>query len=199
MAKLQDLTGRKFYSLTIVSKANGNVGGSAKWNCLCECGNTCVTDSKTLKRGDKKSCGCGKSKYLESIKGKGLKVENKREYDIHKNMKSRCFNKSNKSYPAYGGRGITVCKEWLSFSGFMNDMGKCPDGYSLERIDVNNGYCKDNCKWIPLSEQVYNRRDTIKIDVDGEMIPALKLAREKGLDYQFVRRLAKKGLKLSSI
>lgn len=199
MAKLQDLTGQKFYSLTIISKADGNVGGSARWNCLCECGNTCITDSKTLKRGDKKSCGCRIIKHLESIRGKGLKVENKKEYDIHRNMKSRCFNEKNKVYNSYGGRGITVCEEWLSFSGFIKDMGKCPDGYSLERIDVNGNYCLENCKWIPISEQNLNKQGTIKIEVDGEMIPVMKLSREKDIPYSTLSNLAKKGYKLSSI
>lgn len=80
-------------------------------------------------------------------------------WSVWMGMKQRCFNKNNKSYKYYGGRGITVCDRWLeSLSNFVEDMGERPEGYTLERINVNGDYCPDNCKWASWSEQMRNRR-----------------------------------------
>jgi hypothetical protein len=75
-------------------------------------------------------------------------------------MKSRCYNKNNPDYHYYGGRGVIVCKEWLSsFEDFYQDMGPKPKlGYSLDRINNNKNYSPDNCKWSTWTEQANNRR-----------------------------------------
>lgn len=74
-------------------------------------------------------------------------------------MKDRCYNPNNAMYPHYGGRGLTVCPEWVnSFDCFHADMGDAPEGKSLDRIDNDKGYSKDNCKWSTPSEQTKNRR-----------------------------------------
>lgn len=74
-------------------------------------------------------------------------------------MKSRCQRKTDSAYNNYGGRGIKVCKKWQTFEGFFEDMGLCPEGYSIERIDNDGDYKKSNCKWIPRLDQNLNRRD----------------------------------------
>jgi hypothetical protein len=74
-------------------------------------------------------------------------------------MKTRCYNPNATHYEAYGGRGIKVSAEWLdSFQNFFADMGPCPEGMSLDRIDVNGDYCKDNCRWTTMSVQAFNTR-----------------------------------------
>jgi len=81
------------------------------------------------------------------------------EYSSWFNMKQRCFNKNNVRYKDYGGRGITVCDRWKnSFENFYNDMGERKEGFSLDRIDNNKGYYKENCRWSDNIEQGRNRR-----------------------------------------
>lgn len=81
-----------------------------------------------------------------------------RTYRCWRAMKDRCKNKSHRFFKNYGGRGISVDKEWMQFENFYRDMGECPEGYSLDRIDVNGGYCKSNCRWANASTQGFNTR-----------------------------------------
>ena len=82
-------------------------------------------------------------------------------------MKQRCLNPSCKSYSDYGGRGITVCDRWLSFTNFLADMGNPPKGQTIERIDNNSGYSPDNCKFVTRVQQQNNRRVNRVLTVDG--------------------------------
>lgn len=91
-------------------------------------------------------------------------------YKTWDNMKQRCFNKGNKGYSNYGGRGIGVCKRWMSFENFLEDMGKKPKGMSIERRNNNRGYSLENCYWATQSEQSRNRRNTRKITFQGKTL-----------------------------
>lgn len=81
-----------------------------------------------------------------------------KEYKAWSHMLDRCRNKRCKSYPSYGGRGITVCNEWNSYTKFYKDMGSCPNKYSLDRINNDGNYEPSNCKWSTASDQLSNRR-----------------------------------------
>jgi hypothetical protein len=115
-------------------------------------------------------------------------------YHIWASMKARCLDINNKHYKDYGGRGITFDPRWNNFIEFLDDLGECPKGYSIERIDVNGNYCKDNCKYIPMVEQSNNRRDTVKISVDGKDISLRDWCKVNNVPYHRIyARLFKLG------
>ena len=73
-------------------------------------------------------------------------------------MKMRCYNEKSSGYKYYGGRGIQICDRWLeSYENFLADMGERPTGKSLDRIDTDGNYCKENCRWATNKEQGRNR------------------------------------------
>lgn len=113
-------------------------------------------------------------------------------------MKRRCLNKNEKSYERYGGRGITVCDEWLDFQVFAKDMGPSFEtGLSLERIDNDKGYSKDNCKWIPVSEQARNKRSVKLYEYKGEKVPIVHIEKELGFkDGTLYTRVVRMGMSL---
>lgn len=81
-------------------------------------------------------------------------------YGSWDSMKGRCLNAHDPNYHRYGGRGVTVCVEWLTFENFLADMGIRPVGTSLDRIDVNGNYEPGNCRWADSKTQARNRRDS---------------------------------------
>lgn len=110
----------------------------------------------------------------------------KREYTSWVMMRQRCFNKNEKDYNQYGGRGITVCDNWLSFDNFLRDMGKRPEGMSIERKNVNKGYYKDNCIWASSKTQAMNRRSNHIVIYKGVSQPLMKLCEKLSINYSLV-------------
>ncbi len=90
-----------------------------------------------------------------------------KEYRIWSGMMQRCYNKKSISYINYGARGIFVCKRWHDLNNFIKDMGECPKGKTLERINNNNWYSPQNCKWATMKEQCRNRRNTRLVMING--------------------------------
>jgi hypothetical protein len=84
-------------------------------------------------------------------------------------MKRRCLDPKHPEYYNYGGRGITVCEKWLSFDEFIEEMGYRPDGRTIDRIDNNLGYYKENCRWATQNQQNYNRNKSFVI-FNGEKV-----------------------------
>ena len=173
MSKFVDLTGQKFGRLTVIERAE-NKGKHLLWRCKCDCGEICLAAGTHLKSGSKQSCGC---LLREHAKGLSKKVNvthglsESRIYRTYISMKQRCYNPNIKSYKDYGGRGITVCAEWLNdFSAFYEwaMANGYADDLTIDRKDVNGNYEPSNCRWATRKEQNNNKRNNKEITYKGE-------------------------------
>ena len=178
--KLPIPVGEQFGFLTVLREAQGQ-----KWTtmveCQCVCGAVVVKRLASLrshvKAGVKPSCGCRGDPTHGEIQKHGHRS---RPYRIWVGMKNRCNNPKNKDFKNYGARGIKVSDDWETFNGFWKDM---KSGYSedrsIDRIDPNKGYCKENCRWATTEEQAYNKRLTIKDN--GQTLK--EISQETGVSY----------------
>lgn len=184
MPKLNDLTGMKFGRWTVISLASRGSGRTvAKWNVACECGSTSSSlEGGTLRDGKSKSCGCLKDE-LHTKHGGAKQSGWTREYRSWMAMKTRCNNPNHRSYHNYGGRGIKVCGRRLkSFNNFLEDMGLRPTPkHSLDRVDNNGNYCKENCRWATYKEQCNNTRKNVWVSAFGETKTVAQWAAEIGV------------------
>lgn len=165
VSKKLDLIGKKYGRLVVLDEAEPYVHPSGqkmrRWVCQCDCGDSDFTIVRQggLVSGDTKSCGC-LQKELISKRSKTHGMSNSKIYEVWCSMKKRCTNKKNKDYEHYGGRGITVCDSWLNcFETFCEDMGDTyKEGLELDRLDNEQGYSKDNCRWVTRSVNMRNQR-----------------------------------------
>jgi len=163
---VKNLVGNKYNRLTVLSfdrKEKKNNHNRYYWNCQCDCGNIVSLNVDNFKRGLSQSCGCfHKEQVIENrTTHGGVGTE---EYGIWEGVKDRCLNSNNRAYSRYGGRGITISKEWLDYAVFIQDIGKRPSkDYSIDRIDNNLGYQNGNCKWSTRIEQNRNKRNNVII------------------------------------
>lgn len=155
--RAKDRIGRKYGLMRITGVfTKENIKGAFA-RCICDCGNNGVTKVASLVNGHTKSCGCLQPLTVSKLFTKHGKNKEK-IYRVWSNMITRCTNKKHISYKNYGGRGITVCSEWLDFNTFYKDMGDPPAGLTIDRIKNDQGYSKENCKWSTRSEQIMNSR-----------------------------------------
>lgn len=185
-----NLVGQIFGDLTVVAKY-GRQGTGMLWTCTCTCGTEIQVRTEKLRMGRKTSCGCKSRVGRPPLHGKyGTRI-----YKIWESMKQRCFNENHKSYADYGGRGITVCKEWVdSFDRFYADMGEPPsETHTLDRRDNDGSYSPGNCRWATTEEQHLNRSDNSYLTLNGVTKTQAEWSRITGLSRLTIQQRRKRG------
>jgi len=185
--KKKDHTGERFGILTAVKRIP-NLGKKTEYLCVCDCGNETTTTGSNLVSGHIKSCVC-----LSERHGKARK---ERLYTIWVGMKQRCRDKNSASYSYYGGRGITVCDEWIDdymvfrkwafANGYTDDL-------SIDRINGNGNYCPDNCRWLNKKMQNNNLSSNRIFEHNGKRMTMAELAECLGISYQTLKHRLDRG------
>lgn len=174
MRRFDNLIGQKFGRLEVLSRDDDSISASGRhrvrWLCQCDCGNTVSVLSDNLKRGKTTSCGCFRVENTKRIKSTHGDTQS-RLYGIWCAMKSRCTNENNAAYKDYGGRGITVCDEWMhnydAFKSWAIGNGYS-DNLTIDRIDNDESYSPSNCRWVDGVAQANNRRSNRLLTLNGE-------------------------------
>ena len=162
-ASIEGLIGKTINLLTLLKESDVRLAQKTKRYgvFLCKCGNQTIQTIYDWTNGGAKSCGCLKKNNGQKKHG----MSKSKDYISYQGIKSRCLNPNHGDYKNYGGRGVKLCDKWLTFEGFIDDMGLRQDTAlkdpTIERIDVDGDYCKDNCIWIERKEQAKNKRQII--------------------------------------
>jgi len=202
--RFQDLTGWTFGRWHVLYRADARRNcPQVLWWCRCECGTERAVLSGSLKNGASRSCGCWNREVLLArwrTHGKSGSLNNGfqdrvPEYNAWAAMKDRCLNPKNAGFHNYGGRGITVCERWRSsFETFLNDMGGKPSPrHTLDRLDNDGPYCKENCRWATRQEQMNNVRYNHLLTLNGETQTMAEWSRRLGIPYATLKDRLRRG------
>ena len=161
MGKFIDLSGQIFARLTVMGRSDIHRASGVLWKCSCSCGGVAVVDSLKLRTGHTTSCGCHQREVFSRLTHGQSKAKT-RTYRTWKEMRQRCLNPNNDKWRWYGGRGISICREWDKFEVFWADMGDRPEGKTIDRIDSDGNYEKSNCRWATPTEQATTNRGVFR-------------------------------------
>lgn len=194
MAKCKDLTGIRYGRLTVVRRVENAKGGSSRWLCRCDCGEERIHTAGTLNYGVVLSCGClGKEARLRSNMSHG--GSKTKLYRVWNSMKDRCFRETCSGFKHYGGRGISVCAEWLDYQTFhdwaMSSGYK--EGLSIDRIDVNGNYAPSNCRWVSKKVQANNTTANRVLCHNGESHTMSEWSKILGIGYSTLAKRLQDG------
>lgn len=186
----EEYLNKKYNGLTVKGFEHKN--NSLSWLCECECGSMKIYNPYKVITGHTKTCGCGKVERchrLTELYRTKHGGRHERLYNIWHGMKLRCYTPTNKDYNNYGGRGITICEEWINdYAAFRK--WALTNGYaddlSIDRIDNDKGYSPDNCRWVNTIKQNNNRRSNHLITYKGETKSIADFCNEKGLSFQTI-------------
>lgn len=191
---LSDWIGRKSNMLTVVGEIHQNIKGKIvrKFECLCDCGKTCYVEPRFIESGYAKSCGHTRPRHGSS---------RTRLFKVWWGMKMRCECENSASYANYGGRGISVCKEWQQFPAFKE--WSLSHGYekglTIDRIDVNSNYTPDNCRWVDWKVQGNNKRTNTFLTFNGKTQTVSQWARELNINVSTIFGRMRRGKPIETI
>lgn len=200
---MADLTGRRFGRLVVVGKSHKNENRLWFYECVCDCGEERIIrgNSLTQSKNPTRSCGCLQREHAVRS-GKNAKARNvirhamsrTRFYKIWSGMKERCNNPNSTEFSRYGGRGITYDPRWERFENFFEDMKEdYKDDLTLDRIDYNGNYTKENCRWADFFVQNRNTSFNRIIEFDGIKRTLAEWAEISGINYQTLRGRLNRG------
>lgn len=189
MTKGIDLTGQRFERLVVLGYSHFSASMGRMWKCECNCGNVTVVSGRNLRSGTSKSCGC----YRKEVASKKASIHNMkgtRIYSIWQCMKRRCYDKNGDHFLYYGGRGITVCDEWVdNFVSFYE--WAMSNGYNnlltIDRKDVNGNYEPSNCRWVSQVVQQRNRTNNKMINYNGQTMCLAEWSEKTGLSSKTIQ------------
>lgn len=189
---VRNLLGMAFGRWKVIAAADRNPKyiNQPVWRVVCTCGNERSVLANALLSGKSLSCGC----YMKDmLAARGVKhgLARTTEYQVWAAMRHRCLNPKSKAYPNYGGRGITICDRWLDVGNFVADMGPKPSpDHSIDRIDNDGPYCKENCRWATTKVQNDNRSISRSVTYKGVTKSVYDWSLETGIKYTtIIRRL----------
>lgn len=191
--RIVNLIGKRFGRLVVIKQAKNGKCQKLRWLCLCDCEEKIIVFGCNLIRNHTQSCGClQKERVTKHGNCKGeiyTKI-----YGIWKAMVQRCTNPNNKYWENYGGREITVCKEWLKFGNFLADMGKSWRlGLQIDRINNNKGYYRENCGWVTSEQQQRNRNNNHLITYNGKTQCIVEWSEETGISAKTICTRLRRG------
>lgn len=214
MGRIDNLIGKKFGELEVIARSGSNKQNRATWLCGCSCGNEKIISGHDMKHGGTISCGCvGSKKRIENLKrgaehSKKIGIENEakrmqeppkekvrvmhqRLSGIWYGMKDRCYSEDHVAYNRYGGRGITICEEWLD-DYFKFEDWALDNGYSeeltIDRIDNDRGYSPNNCRWATQIQQMNNRSNNNLVEINGTIKTISQWARQHNLAWSTIKQ-----------
>jgi len=183
MRKPQDYLGLTFGRLKVASISHRDKGSNLWVVCVCDCGTTKTVATSQLVQEKTRSCGClaREATILRKTKHGASRSP---LYPVWRNMMWRCYDRGCPAFPNYGGRGITVDTRWHQIEVFISDMLPRPRGGTLERVNNDGPYSKENCIWASRKQQCRNTRKNFLIEIDGQIKPLAEWAEAFGINYQ---------------
>lgn len=200
MNKALDVSGQTYGRLVAICREKV-AGRHTHWRFKCECGTEKVIKLDHVRQGRVQSCGCLRVEVTTSrsvTHGHSVGRKASRELKSYNHAKARCQNPNNAKYPQYGGRGIKMCDAWSQDAAqFLKDMGPCPPGHTLDRMNPNGNYEPENCRWATSHQQARTRTDNVLVEYQGSTMILKDYAALMGLGYKRLHARLRKGMSLA--
>lgn len=198
MSKIKDMTGLRFGRLFILHRVP-YIGKSVhtRWKAICDCGNETIVQGTNLRSGHTQSCGCSQKEMMQRTRTKhGMSSTG--TYRSWSGLKERCTNLNIQRHDHdYMGKGITYCERWEIFENFLEDMGVCPEGMSIDRKDNNGNYEPSNCRWATQGQQQNNKSNNHYLNHDGVIKTCAEWDKIKGHRLSTVKQRISRGWSIS--